>query len=593
MALISVTISGNATPLKNAVNEAEGKLSKFGGSAKKFGIAAAAGLAAAGAAAAVVGKQLIAAGEAASTSNARIKQIADSMGLFGDQAGAVTDRLVKLAEATARNTGVDQNAIKLTQAKLLTFGELAKTAGEVGGSFDRATQAAIDLAAAGFGEASMNAVQLGKALQDPIKGITALAKSGVTFTEAEKERIQTLVDSNKVGEAQALILAAIETQVGGTAEATANASDRMKVAFSQVQERLGGALLPIFERFTKFLMDDVFPALQRMGDKFLPVISEALGKVGDFITTKVVPVIQNYLIPAFQRLADFLINRVVPIVLDLWKTVFRGLADIFDVVSRKIQDNRENISKLVDFMKNLASFITGTVAPILIKTLGVAFSVVSKAIGPVIDVVFSLMGAFSELGSFLVKTAGFVLDVVGKMVNGVIAVINKAIDGANKLNPFSDIPKIPEVSIGSASLGGAPVAPKAGGVDTPGRLDRMAAGVPTIPSGTGVVVPEISSAGGGGGGGGGGGSSRAGGGARTVIGSTAGLIAAGESASMIGLGGINFSDLDLAALESSMGTNVSITVNTVSADANLPNLIVDALQQYNLVSGPLDVQIAV
>ena len=37
---------------------------------------------------------------------------------------------------------------------------------------------------------------------------------------------------------------------------------------------------------------------------------------------------------------------------------------------------------------------------------------------------------------------------------------------------------------------------------------------------------------------------------------------------------------------------VNITVNTVSADANLPNLIVEALQQYNLVSGPLDVQIA-
>ena len=38
---------------------------------------------------------------------------------------------------------------------------------------------------------------------------------------------------------------------------------------------------------------------------------------------------------------------------------------------------------------------------------------------------------------------------------------------------------------------------------------------------------------------------------------------------------------------------VNITVNTVTADSNLPNLIVEALQQYNLVSGPLDVQIAV
>ena len=588
MALISVTISGNATPLKNAVNEAEGKLSKFGGSAKKFGIAAAAGLAAAGAAAAVVGKQLIAAGEAASTSNARIKQIADSMGLFGDQAGAVTDRLVKLAEATARNTGVDQNAIKLTQAKLLTFGELAKTAGEVGGSFDRATQAAIDLAAAGFGEASQNAVQLGKALQDPIKGITALAKSGVTFTEAEKERIQTLVESNKVGEAQALILAAIETQVGGTAEATANASDRMKVAFSQVQERLGGALLPIFERFTKFLLDDVFPALQRMGEKWLPIISEALGEVGDFITEKVVPVVQNYLIPAFSRLADFIVKRVVPLVTELWRTVFQGLVDIFDKVTRKIQDNRENISRLVDFMKDLSRFITGTVAPVLIKTLGFAFDVVAKAIDPVLDVVFSLMGAFGKLGSFLVKTAGFVLDVVGKMVNGVIAIINKAIDGANKLNPFSDIPNIPEVSIGSASLGGAPTAPTRGGVDTPGRLDRMAAGVPTIPSGTGVIVPEIPSAGGGGGGGGGG-SSRAGGGGGVTI-----LPVTPDYSGIYRPDDPRFLDFLPGELERMAGGgNVSITVNTVSADANLPNLIVDALQQYNLVSGPLDVQIAV
>jgi hypothetical protein len=65
--------------------------------------------------------KFVEAGEASATANARILQINESMGLFGDQAKGVTDRLVKLAEATALNTGVDQNAIKLTQAKLLTF----------------------------------------------------------------------------------------------------------------------------------------------------------------------------------------------------------------------------------------------------------------------------------------------------------------------------------------------------------------------------------------------------------------------------------------------------------------------------------------
>jgi hypothetical protein len=110
------------------------------------------------------------------------------------------------------------------------------------------------MGAAGFGDAASNAVQLGKALQDPIKGITALAKSGVTFTEQEKEKIQTLVESNKMLEAQDMVLKAIETQVGGTAEATANDSDKMKVAFSQLSESVGLILLPLFQQFTAVMM---------------------------------------------------------------------------------------------------------------------------------------------------------------------------------------------------------------------------------------------------------------------------------------------------------------------------------------------------
>jgi hypothetical protein len=210
------------------------------------------------------------AAETAATSNARIVQVATSMALFGAETERVTDRLIALAEATARQTGVDQNAIKETQAKLLTFKEIAATADEVGGAFDRATQAAIDLAAAGFGEATTNAVQLGKALNDPIKGITALTRSGVTFTKAEQDRIKVLVESNKIGEAQAMILAAIETQVGGTAAATANASDKMKVSFSIMQERLGTLLLPTFEKFTAIAIS-LFDFIGRNEKVFLGV----------------------------------------------------------------------------------------------------------------------------------------------------------------------------------------------------------------------------------------------------------------------------------------------------------------------------------
>jgi hypothetical protein len=244
----------------------EGAGAKAGFAIRKAALPAAAALGAL----TVAAKKFIDAGEAASSANARIDQINESMGLFGEQADAVTQRLIKYAEATGRATGIDNLAIKATQAKLLTFAELAQTADVAGGAFDRATQAAIDLAAAGFGTAEGNAVQLGKALNDPIKGIAALAKSGVTFTKQEKDKIKTLVESNRTLEAQELILAAIEKQVGGTALATADDTAKMKEAFAQASQQIGLALLPflselvpILQKVAQFAADnkDIFVAV--------------------------------------------------------------------------------------------------------------------------------------------------------------------------------------------------------------------------------------------------------------------------------------------------------------------------------------------
>jgi len=196
---------------------------------------------------AVAGAKMVAAGEQAATANARIEQIATSMGLFGAETEKVTGRLVDLANEQARLTGVDQNLIKESQALLLTFKDIASSADEVGGAFDRATQLTLDMASAGFGSVTDNAKQLGKALNDPIAGLTALRRSGIQFTEAQQDQIRTLVESGQVLEAQNMILEEIENQVGGTAEATANSTDKMKVAFSQASESIGMALLPAVE----------------------------------------------------------------------------------------------------------------------------------------------------------------------------------------------------------------------------------------------------------------------------------------------------------------------------------------------------------
>jgi hypothetical protein len=247
--VITDYLGGGIDKAKKEFSQLEGVGAKAGFALKKAMVPATLALGALAAGA----KSALDAGEAVNSANARIAQINKSMGLFGESTDYVNNRLVKLAESQGRLTGVSNLQIKESQAQLLTFKSLAKTANVTGGSFDRATKAVLDMQAANVGGGNA-AIALGKALEDPIKGITALAKSGVTFTDQEKDKIRTLVESNKMLEAQDMILKAIETQVGGVAEATADDTAKMKEGFAQVSQSLGMTLLPILEMVTPLMM---------------------------------------------------------------------------------------------------------------------------------------------------------------------------------------------------------------------------------------------------------------------------------------------------------------------------------------------------
>jgi phage-related minor tail protein len=96
---------------------------------------------------------------------------------------------------------------------LLTFGNVS------GEAFDRAQMAAVNLSARLGQDLQSSAVQVGKALNDPIKGVTALGRVGVSFTEQQKEQIKAMTKVGDVAGAQSLILAQLEKQYGGSAEA--------------------------------------------------------------------------------------------------------------------------------------------------------------------------------------------------------------------------------------------------------------------------------------------------------------------------------------------------------------------------------------
>jgi hypothetical protein len=215
--------------------------------------------------------------EEARIANDKLGSVLDTMGF-----GEATDRVSAYAESLEKTVAVDADVIKATQTKLATFGELTKSVGEAGGAFDRATMAALDMAAAGFGTAEGNAVQLGKALQDPIKGLAALAKSGVTFTDQEKEKIKTLVESGKQLEAQEMILKAIEGQVSGTAESSASSFEKMKFAIAGVSDTFGDMLLPVIDALAPKLA--AFSAWAQENPTALKIVAASIAGVAAAIT---------------------------------------------------------------------------------------------------------------------------------------------------------------------------------------------------------------------------------------------------------------------------------------------------------------------
>jgi hypothetical protein len=192
-----------------------------------------------------VGKSLIDAGREGIKQEAALAQVFESL---GGTASAAFQQAGDEAMRMSRLIGVPGTEITAVQTKLATFPRVWEDPIKGAENFNRATMLAFDLEAAGFGDAEGNITQLGKALNDPIQGMSALTRVGVSFTEAEKEKIKQLAESGDLLGAQEILYQALESQVGGVAEATTDGGDRMRAMWENLQDQLGRQLIPAFER---------------------------------------------------------------------------------------------------------------------------------------------------------------------------------------------------------------------------------------------------------------------------------------------------------------------------------------------------------
>lgn len=216
------------------VDKSAGNFSRRAGTAVGTGLraSATAAVVAATAATAVMGLYIAKTIEAEKVQAQLQSRLADTANV----AGRSLEQLNQQAANLQKITIFDDEAIGNAQAMLLTFTQIR------GLNFDGAIEASLDLATVMGTDASSAAKILGKALSDPEKGLAALTKAGVTFTDAERTRIEKMLEGGRVAEAQAVILEKLRGTMGTAAEAA--------------RDTLGGALQALKNSFDNLLEGD-------------------------------------------------------------------------------------------------------------------------------------------------------------------------------------------------------------------------------------------------------------------------------------------------------------------------------------------------
>ena len=566
---ITISIVGNAGPLKKSIKEADDALDRFGQGLKKFGAATAVGIGALGAGIGV-----------AISKASDLQETVSKVGVIFGEAGADVKKFAKDAAVSLGQS--TQQALDAAA----TFGIFGKSAGLAGSDLSKFSTDFVGLAAdlASFNntspETAINAI--GSALRGESEPLRAF---GVLLNDATlKEAALALgiYDGNGALTAQQKILAAQKVIYEQTTDAQGD--------FARTSDGLANS--------QKILKAQLADTVTEIGTFFLPIAVKAVGFLNDGI-------------PIVNEFADALSQGGLGGVLGLTTEKFLKFYDGAGDTTRGIIATTIAVGglyaafKTLAFIETITKLVHGFTAAVNASTVSMAgFQTTSlgmlKTVGLVIA---SLAISIDSLLADTAFAARGLMESVAKFANLIIASIeatfNSAIIAVNLLNKAASF--LPGVEIAPISLlnfgrvredFGSVGAFERGQTQTPGsnlspgRFDpdfpRASTGTPTIPAPT-ITAPELAAAAASASGGGGG-----------------GRVAVMEPIDSSFSTNFGISDEMLFGATASNGMTqrqlpdtVNITVNTVSADSNLPNLIVEALQQYNLVSGPLDVQIAV
>ena len=255
-----------------------------------------------------------------------LKKVEQAIKSTGGAAGLSLKELKKEASELQKKTIFgDETILNDVTAQLLTFTNVT------GSTFLRAQEAAMDLSTVLDGDLKSASIMLGKALNDPIQGLTAMRRVGIAFTDQQRAQIKELTEGGRLMEAQGLILSELNRQYGGQAQAAAKgvgALTQMNNKISDVGETIG-----------KFIAYSILPAITQIGN------------LADRINDSLSSALQS----STEKFNDQLDN-----VIDLTQNI-SPLADRYDELILKSNRSTSEQSELNEIIKTISTTIPGAV----------------------------------------------------------------------------------------------------------------------------------------------------------------------------------------------------------------------------------------
>lgn len=212
-----------------------------------------------------------------------MKVVEQGVKATGGAAGFAADDLFKMASGLQEVTRFgDEDILENVTGQLLTFTNIA------GDQFARAQEAILNVSTVMKTDLKSASIQVGKALNDPVKGLGALSRSGIQFTEDQKDMVAALVEMGDVAGAQSLILNELEKQFGGQAAAAADTFngkvDQLSNSWGDLKEEFGAVIIeflpPLIDGLRSVVewFQDLDPATKEMGVK-MGLLGAAIGPV--------------------------------------------------------------------------------------------------------------------------------------------------------------------------------------------------------------------------------------------------------------------------------------------------------------------------